>query len=1372
MRLFVTFISLTISLSIFPEHYDFSHIDSSKGLSNNQIEYIFKDSRGFMWFASHMGLNRYDGINFKVYKHIKDDPSSSPYDKYTQIQEDYDNRLWLQYANGGYVIYDLKTETFVQDIDSILMKLDLPIKPDFVEIDHNKDIYCYYHDKNDIYKYESEKQTIKIFTIANDEEHKDNEIINLKISKDFIWLLYQEGTVERLNKKTKAMDFRDTFFQKNGGNPTLQRSLFIDKEQQVWLYPAISDSGVAYYDSKESSWNTLKNYGNEKLSSNFVRAMIQDKKGLIWIATDHGGINILNKDTKEITILKNEISDTRSIRQNSIISLFCDNEGIVWVGTYKYGVSFYHPNIYKFKKNRVTSYFNKGPQIFDCNRLYIDSQDNLWIGTDGQGLIRYNKNKDEIKIFRKNPNDKNSISSNIITALFEDQNNKLWIGTFLGGLNKYENNQFSHYSVKENDSNALSSKSVYDLAEDSDNNLWIGTLGGGLDKLDIDRKTFTHYNQDNHTEIHSNYISSIFTDKDKNIYFCSDLGINVIDGITKEISSLFNDNLKRDLLTSISFNQFFIDSRGLYWLATDKGLNIYNPIDHSLIFIHEKEGLPSDEVVSLIEDNNRNMWVGTRGGLAHIYCQFINNKLDYYITNFDEMDGLPSNICNLNAIHKDKEGMIYVGFTRGYVSFNPSNINPNKKIPQPKFTDLLISNQTIKPNTKYGKKVILDKTISELDEIILDYNQTNITIKFSALSFQNPLKNHYKYKLIGLDDNWTEIKNGIGVASYSNLNSGKYKLIVYASNGDNVWSEKPLEMMITVRPPFWLSWWAILTYVILMFLLIWFFIQWKLNEQKREFKHAQKMLEVQKAHEVDELKIRFFTNISHEFKTPLTLIMTPIEKLIKETQSQEHKTILSIAYRNTQKLLKMVNDILDFRRLDLNKMTLNLRNGDIIPFIRNICQSFSSLAADKSINLTFTSFINTLPMDFDAEKIEKIISNLLSNSLKYTESGNIDVSIGICETLPSNKKDLSIKVSDTGIGIAKEHLEKIFERFYRIESPHKNMPQGTGIGLHLVSEYVKLHNGKISIESTEGKGTSITILIPISNANNFALEHNEVIEEVMDATQTESTLINKDYNKSTLNKHLPMLLIVDDNEDFCSFIEHLFHKDYHVITAHDGQEGYAIVLDQLPDIILCDVMMPVMDGYAFCRKVKADIRTSHIPILLLTAKSSEENQYLGIEAGADDYISKPFNIDILKLKIEKIIERQKVLQNRFKKQIDISPSPIEIKTMDEKFVEKAISIVEENIGDPEFLVEDLCKDMGMSRVYFYKKILALTNKTPSEFIRLIRLKRAADLLKKSQMFVNEIAFQVGFNDPKYFRKYFKEEFGITPSEYKKTHQKV
>lgn len=1346
--------------------FEFLHLDNTNGLSNNQVQCIFKDSRGFMWFATNSGLNRYDGTNFKIYKHIKNDPLSIPSDRFTGIQEDINANLWLHVNEDIYYVYNSSTEKFMTNIDSLLAEWQLPPSPAIIEIDGAKNLYMYYREKG-IYKYNPQNKKITVYrqSLSDKNSFSTGEIEDIKIFGHYVWVLFRSGLLERWNENTGLVDLRNTYFEENRQNSTLSKSLFVDSENNPWIYPGIADKGAACFDLKTEKWDLLGKTQAIPLSTDFVRRIAEDKDGLIWIATDHGGINIIDKKKENITVLRNDIYNNSSIGQNSVISIFCDNEGIVWVGTYKNGLSYYHPNMFKFKKTPLHYYFSHDSETFDCNSLYKDQNQNLWIGTNGRGLVRYNEKTKDIRIFRHDMNNLSSISSDIITAILEDHAHKLWIGTFLGGLNVFDGNKFTRYQTNEKDKNSLSSKSIYGLKEDRSNNLWIGTLGGGVNKLDAQRKNFTRYDQSNTQNLLSNYLLSMSMDKDKNIYLSTAQGLNMID---KEghIVPYFAQGLQQDSLTNLVINNTIVDSRGFVWIATDYGLNIYNPFTQRFMYVTTKEGIPSNEVVSMIEDNKGDIWAGTRSGLVCFRCKGDKNILEYSVTNFDENDGLPSSICNQNAIFKDSEGLIYVGTTKGYTCFDPAKIVFNTEVPKPRFTELLIANEIVRPDTKLGGRIILDRSITEINRLELNHDETNFTILFSSMNYIHPQRDHYKYMLEGLDKEWTLIKNGIGAASYSNLNPGTYKLIVYASNGDNLWSETPLVMEIVVRPPLWLTWWAFVIYTLIIAALLRLFLKFKLNKQKHEFEQTQQIMEANKLHEVDELKLRFFTNISHEFKTPLTLLLTPLEKLLQSDTTEEQKTLLNIMHRNAISLLNMVNEILDFRKLDLKKMNLNASVGDVISFVRDICQSFSSLASTKSIKLTFTTYINELRMEFDSEKLHKIISNLISNAFKFTnDNGQIDISISIIETLSeADTKQLCIKVSDTGIGIGNEFLDKIFDRFYRIENTQNSHQSGTGVGLHLVSEYVKLHNGQIFVESELEKGSTFTVILPMNNPD---YKQEKIQDIIYTAISAEEEINPSTENNAEDKSNLPMLLIVDDNEDFRNFTKSLFTDSYRVITANDGVEAYDIVLDRLPDIILCDVMMPRMDGYELCRKIKEDIRTSHIPIILLTAKTSEENKYSGIEAGADDYIAKPFNINMLTLKIAKIIERQKKYHQNFKKKIDISPSEIQIMTMDEKFVKKAIALVEEHIGDPDFLVEDLGREMGMSRVYFYKKILALTDKSPSEFIRFIRLKRAADLLEKSQLFVNEIAFQVGFNDPKYFRKYFKEEFGLTPNDYKK-----
>jgi signal transduction histidine kinase/DNA-binding response OmpR family regulator/ligand-binding sensor domain-containing protein len=1265
------------------------------------------------------------------------------------------------------------SEKFNRNISKFLSPLGFHFIPSIVEFDSQKNYYLY-NPNDGVYKYDIGSKKISRFKqSSNSNTLSTGVIIAIRPYQGFIWVLFQSGLLERVNEKTKSVDFRNRYVFECAAGSTILKHLYIDKEGSPWVYPGIGDKGALHFEMTKGQWmffgndkNEFRYSGDMFITSNFVRDIAQDDKGRIWIGTDHGGVNIYNKKTNAITVLKNDPLNPNSLSQNSAISLYYDNTGIMWVGTYKNGISYYHPGMFKFEKSPLFFYNNPDLENKDCNVLCEDHAGNLWIGTNGSGVLKWDKQKGSFRLYRNQKENKSSISSDIIISILEDRKGTMWFGTFLGGLNNMVGERFNRYEPEVNNTNSLSNKSIYGLKEDQRQNLWIATLGGGVDELDNSRKNFIHHNITNAPGLNSNYILSMYTKDSTLIYLSTSLGIDVLNTKTNETRPVFKSQSQQNKLSDLIIYNTLIDKRNQLWIATDNGINIYNPANNTINYINKASGLSSDQVVSLVEDNNGNVWAGTRNGMACIYCTTNSStrRTEYNVISFDENDGLLSSIFNQNAVFKTREGKIYIGCTKGYTVFDPQKILFNTIVPQPRFTELLIGNEEILPNGKFKNRIILDASIIHKNKIVLHYNEKNFTVNFSALSYIHPEKNRYRYKLKGFDEDWKETTNGVGSATYSNLNQGTYQLIVYASNNDNVWSAKPLILEIVIRPPFWFSWWAFVIYFILGVMLLWYIVNFNLRKQKLEFENEQHVREAKQLHEIDEMKFRFFTNISHEFRTPLTLIVSPVEKLLLEAKSDEEKSLLSIIQRNAFGLLELVNQLLDFRKLDVQKDSLNISVGDVVAFIKDICYSFTEMATKKSINFSFSTSVSELRIEFDPEKMKKIVSNLLSNAFKFTpNSGKIDVNMGLIQQMNDDKQMLKITVSDSGIGIPAKDLERIFERFYRVENPENGHQTGTGVGLHIVSEYVKLHKGDIGVESQLGKGSIFTVSIPVTRH----LQEEFINQNITNASIPEEQTPEEEAIFEEHRKKLPLMLVVDDNEDFRNFISALFTENYRILKAEDGEVAYQMILDKMPDLIICDVMMPKMDGFELCKLVKQDIRISHIPIILLTAKAGDENKYRGLEAGAEDYIAKPFNMEMLSLKVSRIIERQQKTREQFKHKVDITTTDVEITSMDVKFVKKAVALVEANISSSEFLVEDLCREMGMSRVYFYKKILSLTDKTPSEFIRFIRLKRAADLLEKSQLFVNEVAYQVGFNDPKYFRKYFKDEFGVSPNEYKK-----
>jgi len=1371
MRQFLILLGCLLAGYVQADSFNFARIDNTDGLSNNQVECIFKDSRGFIWFGTNYGLNRYDGYRMETFVSQKNDTNSLLYNAVPDILEDYKGNLWLG-GNPFYYVFDVRAERFHQDITNIMAEMGFDFIPTLVDIDKHGDYY-FYNPEDGIHFYKvKDGRRLHYKQSADLNNLSPGTISHFKAVDGFIWVLFESGLLERFNEKTGTVDFRNHYLKDHYEASIIVKHLFIDKQGCPWVYPGIKDDGVLQYDFDRAGWvcfgtrqESLPDIPFHPLSSSFVREVAQDQTGRIWIATDHGGITLYDKANEQTTVLRHDPVNPHSVSQNSVISLFCDDDGIMWAGTFKNGVSYYHPGMLKFNKSPLFFFQHPDLETKDCNSLLEDRQGNLWIGTNGNGLLKQDKQTGRFSLYRHHKNDPASLSSDIVISLLEDKKGRLWAGTFMGGLNRMDGQRFTSFQSNPANPNSLSNNSIYSLVQDPDGAIWIATLGGGIDRLDPEKQQFLRHDIGNMPEMSSNYVLSMSVKAFPHVLLSTSQGLNLLNTKTNTITAFFKDQQLIDQLSDIIMIYSLMDSQGNVWMGTESGINLYLADLKTMMHLTKADGMPSNQVVSLVEDNRGNIWAGTRNGLACITMtrDTKSGQPTFSIVSFDEKDGLVSTIFNQNAVYKNKEGWLYFGCTKGYTCFDPDRIRFNATAPRPGFTALYVGNERVEPGQLWHGRILLEHTLPFVDKVELKHNENNVTVLFSAFSFIHPEKNRYRYRLIGLSEEWQETRNGDAFVTLNNLSRGTYTLEVMASNNDNVWAANPIQLKLVVKPPFWLTWWAVTFYIMLGALLAGYTIHYMLRKQRREFEQVRRISEARQQHEMDEMKFRFFTNISHEFRTPLTLILNPVEKLLLDERDEAERTLLNIIQRNANALLNLVNQLLDFRKLDAKRDQLNTSVGDIVSFIKDCCYAFTDLATSKSVNFAFTTSISELRMDFDQEKISKVMTNLLSNAFKYTpDKGRIEVALDVHYPLNSEDKTLSIRVTDTGVGIPERDLSHIFERFYRVDNQDNTHQTGTGVGLHIVSEYVKMHHGEVVVESKEGQGSVFTIWLPVKyqvQQEIIAINGEETPENQV---PPEEAGLKDDH----LNK-LPLMLVVDDNDDFREFMASLFSNTYRVLKAQDGDRAYKIILDKMPDLIICDVMMPNMDGFELCRLVKQDVRISHIPIILLTAKAGQDNAYKGIEAGAEDYIAKPFNMDMLTLKVARIMERQRHIREHFRKKVDVVPGEVEITTLDEKFVKKAVGLVEANLSNPGFLVEDLCREMGMSRVYFYKKILSLTDKTPSEFIRFIRLRRAADLLEKSQLFVNEVAFQVGFNDPKYFRKYFKDEFGLSPNEYKK-----
>ncbi|WP_207514476.1 hybrid sensor histidine kinase/response regulator transcription factor [Longitalea luteola] len=1343
-----------------PLQYPFSHLDVSNGLSHNQITSIIKDAKGFMWFGTASGLNRYDGYTFKVFRHKENDSTSINDDLIVKIQEGPHNKLWIDTRNAQ-CVFDPVSEKNIGSAAAYCRQLSIPAA---VVTDIVKDKQgCYWFAQNGqgITRYNSAAHTVKRFQRQPVTSTTPDVADMVADNTGTIWVIYSDGLLEGYNTATEKMIFRkaDIFKEK----APMQYRVFADAGNDLWIYTHGLPQGAWCY---TTSTNKLVHYhrdaGSTRLNNNLVTGIQQDNNGTIWIITDHGGVNLLNKQTGATSYLENKPEDLKSISQNSINAIYRDNTGIIWLGTYKKGINYYHENIIKFPVYRHLLTDARSLPFDDVNRFVEDDKGNLWIGTNGGGLIYYDRSNGNYRIFKHDPNNANSISNDVIVSLCIDHNKKLWIGSFYGGLDCYDGKQFIHYKHDPNDATSISDNSIWEIYEDAQQQLWVGTLSGGLNRFLPGINGFRFYRKAPGS-VNSNYIAALAEDLDGNLWIGTESGINVLNKATGKFTYYEHDAKNPNSLGNNSVTALLKDSQGNMWVATRGGLNVFDKATNTFRHFTEADGLAENNILTLLEDNAHTLWLGTTNGISRAWVQKnANDALHIQFRNYDERDGLQGREFNENAALKTKRGELIFGGANGFNIISPETIAHNAVVPEVVLTGLRVFDKSPQPGEVINNRVLLQTAISEVKEITLKYHENIFSLEFAALNYSNPEKNRYAYKLEGFNKDWLTADATHRTVTYTNLDPGTYIFRVKASNGDGVWNEQGTALAITILPPFWKTIPAFIIYALLIAAILFAARRLTIQRAHMRFQLAQQKKEAERIHELDLMKLKFFTNVSHEFRTPLSLILAPVEKMLKQDHETEQKKQYQLIYRNARRLLALVNQLLDFRKLEMQELRLYPSVGDIVSFVKEISLSFTDMASARHIHFSFSTDLDGLQISFDPDKVERILFNLLSNAFKFTpEFGTIQVMVG----MQHDKNDepqpgyVSIKVKDSGIGIPFEDQEKIFERFFQHDVPGSILNQGSGIGLAISKEFVRLHQGTIAVESEPGKGTCFTVLLPVQvPATEAVTDHRK--ELLATATAEEPVDVP---GRSSRRK--PVVLIVDDNEDIRFYLKDNLRRSYTVIEAVNGAEGWEKTKKHQPDLVVSDVMMPVMDGLELCRTIKHDKQTSHIAVILLTARSAAEPKLEAFQAGANDYVTKPFSYEMLQSRIRNLLAQQEAMRKLFQKQVEVNPSEISITSVDEQLIRQSIETVENNISNPEFSVEDLSRALHMSRVALYKKLLALTGKSPLDFIKTIRLKRAAQLLEKSQLSIAEIAYEVGFNNPKYFARTFKKEFGLLPSEY-------
>ena len=1332
------FVLLLSSWMVVAQSYQFKHLEVSDGLSNNSVNTICKDRDGFMWFGTTTGLNRYDGYTFKIYQHAENDPGSLPDNYITDIVEMPDGRFWVN-TGRGYVLFDKEQDCFITDVTGFMKNLESGGVPEQVFVDREGNT-CLSVAGEGCYRYKEGGK--RLFFSYVEHSLPEHGVTQIAECSDGLLLIYNTGLLVCLDRATLAIKWKSDEIKKYiPAGKTIEFSLFVDRDNCIWAYSLM---GIWAYDCGTKSWRTDLTAIWSSRPDVIIHAVAQDIEGRIWVGKDYDGIDVLEKETGKVTSLVAHDDNGRSLPHNTIYDLYADRDGIMWVGTYKKGVSYYSESIFKFNM------YEWG----DITCIEQADENRLWLGTNDHGILLWNRSTGKAEPFWR---DAEGQLPNPVVSMLKSKDGKLWVGTFNGGLYCMDGSRVRSY--KEGVGNTLASNNVWALVEDDKGRIWIASLGGGLQCLEPVSGTFETYTSSNSALLENNVTSLCWVDNNTLFFGTANQGVGMMDMRTREIKKIQGQsgNVK---LSNDAVNHVYKDSRGLVWIATREGLNVYDTRRHVFLDLSSVAEAKGNFIAAITEDQERNMWVSTSRKVIRVTVAS-DGKGSYLFDSraYNSEDGLQNCDFNQRSIKTLHNGIIAIGGLYGVNVFAPDHIRYNKMLPNVMFTGLSLFDEAVKVGQSYGGRVLIEKELNDVENVEFDYKQNIFSVSFASDNYNLPEKTQYMYKLEGFNNDWLTLPLGVHNVTFTNLAPGKYVLRVKAINSDGYVGIKEATLGIVVNPPFWMSWWAYLLYAVGLVIVL-FLARYRMLKREREKFHLQQIEnEVAKNEEINNMKFRFFTNVSHELRTPLTLIISPLEGMLKETTDELQSTRLQLMYRNAQRLLHLVNQLLDFRKGEMSTHQLSLSEGDIISYVHSVCNSFLLMADKKHIQFSFFSGIDTFSMAFDADKVGKIVMNLLSNAFKFTpEGGRVTVMI---EHVAGTPDILEIKIADTGIGISDVDKEHIFERFH--QAGHKGVEEttGNGIGLSLVRDFVTLHEGEVKVFDNIGMGSVFVIQFPVKHVETQV----QLPEETgMPAGDEEDKEMKEEAREEMERKNFPLLLIVDDNEDFRIFMRYSLELQYRVKLAVNGKEAWEMMQEELPDLVISDVMMPQMDGNELCRLIKQDKRTAHIPVILLTARQNTEAKLEGLQTGADDYVTKPFNMTILVLRIRKLIELSRyhrVTQGM----IDPAPSEIVITSLDEKLIEKAIKYVEDNMSRTELSVEELSRELGMSRVHLYKKLLQITGKTPIEFIRVIRLKRAAQLLRESQLHVSEVAFEVGFNNPKYFSRYFKDEFGVLPSVY-------
>lgn len=1309
-------ISLSIHLcgyAILPTQFHFRHYNIENGVSSNNISTLFQDQKGYIWIGTENGLNRFDGNQFTLYQ--KNNPLYSNFhaNSINTICETTDKELWLGTDNGVFIYNQVKdkfTPFFKQTSDktSITSWITHIIQDKAGNIwiaTHKQGIFLFNTQTDKLTQFEIPQNDNIVTRILNDEQNN-------------IWL---SGPYQ-LCKLNKVNNTFETYAIEEKTESIYSMALWEDSSNHIWI--GTWDKGLWKLDPRTKQ---VEKYltGEKGKGILHIHSILEYSPELLLIGSDDG-LTIFNPVTQESFLYDNYGENEKSLSDKFIYPILKDREGGVWIGTYYNGINYLPPYCGQFNGYSESSdipYFNS--RII--SRFCEGENGNIWIASDDSGLSCFNPSTMQFLDF----NGREKLNKHNLHALCMVDKD-LWIGTYGDGIQilNIQTGVIKNYSI----SNGLDENSIYSIFKDSQGQIWTGSMNG-ICQYDAQKQRFTSI------KYLEALVIEIAEDAKGNLWIATQ-GKGLFRYSPQKNKEWKKYGLEKGF-NSLTVNHLCINKDNEIWAATSEGLYLYNPLKD--IFTYQPLRLPNECITAILEGEDC-LWLTTAKGLVKYTPATQETQI------FTKSDGLQSEAFIMASALKTRNGEFYIGSINGFNTFYPHQLKLNTQKPNVVLTSLEIFNQKIDTQ----KDGTLPEAIDHLKEIHLSYKDNVITLNYAALSYCTPQKNQYAYMLEGFDKGWNYVGSQHST-TYTNLPAGTYTFRVKASNNDNIWNEEGTSIRIIVHPPFYLSLPFKIGYVLLFLLALGLLLRYVIRRSEKKHAKAIDELNSKKEIEIHEAKINFFTMIAHEIRTPVSLIIGPLEKIMQSTHiPTNERQELEIIDRNSQRLLYLVNQLLDFRKVEQKEMRMKFTSQSIKELMQAVCERFSPTLQQNGVNFSVTYPDEHFHADVDKEALTKVLSNLLTNANKYTQS-RIEVRF---QEHP-DKQAFSIEVQDNGKGMNEEELTKIFKPFYQAS---ENKP-GTGIGLSIVKGIVEAHHGQVNVTSQPGHGSSFMITLPQKQENLSAEEE----ENQADNPLPEDIIPEQNATAAMSQKVLPIMLIVDDNEDMLNFLSSHFQTSYTIVTAVDGVDALNKLKEQEVALIISDWMMPNMNGIDLCKAVRNNQLTSHIPFILLTAKTDTEAKITSMNCGADAYIEKPFSLQYLEACIKNLLELRLQLRQKFSQMPTVSINSIAANQSDKVFLEKMNHLIEENLNNEELSVDFLAEKLCISRSGLFVKIKGLANTTPNEMIQIIRLKKAASLLLENQYRINEVSYMVGFNNPSYFSKCFQKQFGMKPGEYIASH---